>query len=98
MFTLDIFDHYDIPEDNLIWFTLAAYNAGSGHVTDAIRLAKQKGWDGTKWFDNVERAMLLLSVFGNAYVWAESEPAQVIPQSIAVPWRRVADTLGRPPR
>ena len=55
------FDHYNIPEDELIWFTLAAYNAGSGHVTDAIRLAKQKGWDASKWFDNVERAMLLLS-------------------------------------
>jgi membrane-bound lytic murein transglycosylase F len=55
------FDHYDIAEDELIWFTLAAYNAGSGHVTDAIRLAKQKGYDETRWFDNVERAMLLLS-------------------------------------
>jgi len=45
----------------------------------------------------LERAMLLLSVFGNAYVWAEEKPAMTIPRSIAVPWCRVADELGRPP-
>ena len=51
----------EVHEDQLIWFTLASYNAGAGHVRDAIRLAKQKGWKGDIWFDNVERAMLLLS-------------------------------------
>ena len=44
-----------------MWFTLAAYNAGHGHVEDARRLARQKGWDGDRWFDNAEKAMLLLS-------------------------------------
>ena len=44
-----------------MWFTLAAYNAGPGHVHDARRLARQMGWSSTRWFDNVERAMLLLS-------------------------------------
>ena len=48
-------------EQELMWFTLASYNAGSGHVRDAIRLAKQKGWKGNVWFGNVEQAMLLLS-------------------------------------
>ncbi len=47
--------------------------------------------------DQVERAMLLLSVFGNAYVWAEEEPAPTLPRAIAVPWCQVADELGRPP-
>lgn len=47
--------------------------------------------------EELERAMLLLSVFGNAYVWAEDKPAMTIPHSIAVPWCRVADELGRPP-
>ena len=44
-----------------LWFALAAYNAGMGHVRDARRLAKRQGWQDTRWFDNVEKAMLLLS-------------------------------------
>lgn len=44
-----------------MWFALAAYNAGIGHVRDARRLAKRQGWEATRWFDNVEKAMLLLS-------------------------------------
>ncbi len=44
-----------------LWFTLAAYNAGAGHVHDARRLAKQQGFNPNLWFDNVEKAMLLLS-------------------------------------
>jgi membrane-bound lytic murein transglycosylase F len=51
----------DIPFADRMWFTLAAYNAGLGHVLDARRLAAQKGWDPDRWFDNVESAMLLLS-------------------------------------
>lgn len=44
-----------------MWFTLAAYNAGQGHVKDARRLAKQQGLNPNRWFDNVEKAILLLS-------------------------------------
>ena len=51
----------DVQSDQLIWFTLASYNAGAGHVRDAMRLAKQKGWRNDIWFNNVEKAMLLLS-------------------------------------
>jgi len=42
-----------------LWMTLAAYNAGYGHVRDAQRLARERGWDAERWFDNVERAILL---------------------------------------
>ncbi len=44
-----------------MWFTLAAYNAGHGHVRDARRLARQQGLNPDRWFDHVEKAMLLLS-------------------------------------
>ncbi len=52
---------HTIQADQLLWFTLASYNAGAGHVRDAMRLAKQKGWRDDIWFENVEKAMLLLS-------------------------------------
>ena len=42
-------------------FTLAAYNAGFGHVTDARHVAEAMGLDPDKWYDNVEVAMRLLS-------------------------------------
>ncbi|MFV2054994.1 MAG: transporter substrate-binding domain-containing protein [Thiohalomonadales bacterium] len=44
-----------------MWFVLASYNAGLGHVRDARRLAKQRGLNPNIWFQNVEKAMLLLS-------------------------------------
>lgn len=50
----------NIPFRQRVRFALAAYNAGLGHVIDARRLAKQKGWDPNRWFGNVEKAMLLL--------------------------------------
>jgi len=51
----------DLSVRDRMWFTLAAYNAGSGHVRDARRLARQLGLNPNVWFGNVERAMLLLS-------------------------------------
>ncbi len=56
-------DRFDskLPISERLWFTLAAYNAGAGHVHDARRLAKQKGYDPDRWFDHTEEAMLLLA-------------------------------------
>jgi indoleamine 2,3-dioxygenase len=46
----------------------------------------------------MERAMLILSYLGQAYVWADLQhPATSLPSSIAIPWHQVAAQLGRPP-
>ena len=39
-------------------FILASYNAGLGHVYDAVRLAKKNGKDPTIWDDNVDYYLL----------------------------------------
>ncbi|WP_193162469.1 MltF family protein [Microbulbifer hainanensis] len=51
----------ELPFDQKIYFTLAAYNAGHGHVRDARTLATKLGKNPNRWFGNVEDAMLLLS-------------------------------------
>ena len=51
----------DLPLSERLWFSLAAYNAGAGHVHDARRLAKIIGRDPDRWFSHTETAMLLLS-------------------------------------
>ena len=45
----------------------------------------------------LERAMVLLSYLGHAYVWGGNRPATVLPERLAVPWHAVAERLGRPP-
>ncbi len=44
-----------------------------------------------------ERAMVLLSYLGHAWVWGGSQPAAHIPPVLAQPWYEVARSLGRPP-
>jgi indoleamine 2,3-dioxygenase len=44
-----------------------------------------------------ERAMLLLSYFGHAYVFAAPPVSRHIPAPVAVPWHAVAEQVRRPP-
>jgi membrane-bound lytic murein transglycosylase F len=48
-----IFDPKIADEKERIYFILAAYNAGPGHVLDAMKLAEKNGMDPQKWEDNV---------------------------------------------
>lgn len=45
----------------------------------------------------LERAMMLFSFLGHAYVWGVNPQVTKIPRSIAVPWYQVAEKIGRPP-
>jgi membrane-bound lytic murein transglycosylase F len=51
----------DMAPEERIFFILAAYNAGIGHVRDARRLAGQLDLNPDKWFGHTELAMLKLS-------------------------------------
>ncbi len=50
-----------LPMEERVRLALASYNVGYGHVLDARRLAREKGWDSNQWFGHVERAMKLLA-------------------------------------
>ncbi|MCL4104076.1 UNVERIFIED_CONTAM: hypothetical protein GTU68_034938 [Idotea baltica] len=48
-----------IPEPDLTWFALAAYNIGLGHLEDARVLTQRLGGDPDVWTDVMERLPLL---------------------------------------
>ncbi|MEL0627973.1 membrane-bound lytic murein transglycosylase MltF [Psychromonas aquatilis] len=48
-----------IPEDEKIWFALASYNIGLGHVLDVRRLATMRGQNPDSWVDVKENLPLL---------------------------------------
>ena len=53
--------HIDSKEQRLK-FTLASYNAGKGHVDDAVRLAEKLGYNPLVWDENVELMIKNLSI------------------------------------
>jgi membrane-bound lytic murein transglycosylase F len=57
-----IFDPKIADEQERIFFILAAYNAGPGHVLDAMRLAEKNGLDPQVWEGNVEPWLLKKSL------------------------------------
>ncbi|NRB39464.1 MAG: hypothetical protein HRU20_13505 [Pseudomonadales bacterium] len=45
----------------------------------------------------LERAMMILSFLGHAYVWGQTTVAEKIPANLAMPWYHISQLLGRPP-
>ncbi|SKA20184.1 transglycosylase, Slt family [Vibrio cincinnatiensis] len=48
-----------VPQHEKIWFALASYNVGYGHMMDARRLTKQQGGSPDAWADVKDRLPLL---------------------------------------
>ena len=49
----------DIPKPDRLWFALAAYNVGPGHVRDAQKITAKRGGNPQKWTDLKENLPLL---------------------------------------
>ena len=49
-----MFGKYGLDHDELIKFTLAAYNAGEGRIIDCRNLAAAKGLDNSRWEEIVK--------------------------------------------
>ena len=49
-----MFSKYELEQEELIKFTLAAYNAGEGRVIDCRNLAAAKGFDNSRWDEIVK--------------------------------------------
>jgi indoleamine 2,3-dioxygenase len=68
----------------------------AGRLRDTVDRWPPMDLDSLESHAQLERAMLLLSFIGNAYVW-ESSPAASIPAALAGPWCQAAERLDRPP-
>lgn len=69
----------------------------SDRIRSILRTMKELDPSSLKNKPQKERAMMLLSYLGHAYVWGEKQPPDALPEVIAVPWHKVATELGRPP-
>lgn len=54
------FDEIDDPKTRIL-FALASYNIGYGHVRDAQKICREKGWEPDKW-SSLKKALPLLRV------------------------------------
>ena len=48
-----------IPDPDRLWFALASYNIGLGHLNDARKITQQQGGDPDRWVEVKERLPLL---------------------------------------
>jgi indoleamine 2,3-dioxygenase len=89
-----------LPAAYRIWDELGADLSAllmTGRLRPTLERLTPLTLDGLESESQRERAMLLLSVLANAYVWAEEKPATHLPSGVAVPLYQLANELGRPP-
>ena len=48
-----------VPSPDRLWFALASYNIGLGHLNDARKITKKQGGDPDRWVEVKERLPLL---------------------------------------
>jgi indoleamine 2,3-dioxygenase len=70
---------------------------GAGRVRRAVADLPPLSGEELSGQAELNRAMLLLSYLGHAYVFGDGEPADHVPAALAKPWHAVASALGRPP-
>lgn len=89
-----------LPEPFAPWEEVAGQVGGllsAGKLRDAVAAMPPVDSAALQPGPELERAMLILSALGNAYVWATAEPAVRLPAALAGPLWAVAQRLGRPP-
>lgn len=90
----------ELPTEFSLWDDLG-YNLPKLLLTDTFRATLSElpiiETAQLKTSAELERAMLLLSFLGHAYVWGSHTPALNIPAGIAKPWYEISQKLQRPP-
>ncbi len=89
-----------LPKPFEAWEAIAAAlpkHFASDHIRQTIERLSPFPVSSLSGERELERAMVLLSYLGHAYVWGGKKPADRLPEVLAVPWYAVAQRLGRPP-
>jgi len=89
-----------LPPDFVAWEALATQLPKllvSGQFREHLHRLPAFPWEKLTFSAELERAMLLLSFLGHAYVWGCQPLVTQIPALLARPWCTLANKLGRPP-
>ena len=69
----------------------------NNQITNAVNEITQEKDLSKLTNSELERAMLLYSYIGHAYMWGKEEVEDTIPENIAVTWYEISEKLDRPP-
>ncbi|MDJ0752896.1 MAG: DUF1864 family protein [Ardenticatenaceae bacterium] len=89
-----------LPEPFAEWDRLSAelpYLLLTGQVRSRLKDLQAPDLNLLQSPAELERAMLIISALGMAYVWGGPTPITRLPAPIAVPWFAISEKVGRPP-